>query len=60
MDRLNRTTRLSVLRALVHDSRQTDDQLNPRLVTSIQQSLAAEGYEFSEESVLRVGERELR
>ena len=57
MERPTRETRLSELRAMLHDSRRTDGQLNPRMVRSIQQSLAVEGYEFSEESVRDVGKR---
>ncbi len=53
-------TRLSALRELVRDNRSTDGQLNPRLVTSIQQSLAVEGYVSSEKTVRDVGERVTR
>lgn len=54
-------TRLSTLRQLVRDDeRSTNGQVNPRLVQSIQQSLAAEGYVFSENSVREVGERAVR
>ncbi len=45
---------------LVRDNRSTDGQINPRLVTSIQQSLAAEGYVSSEKTVRDVGERVTR
>jgi hypothetical protein len=57
---ISRQTRLSALRELVRDNRSTDGQLNPRLVTSIQQSLAAEGYVSSEKTVRDVGERVTR
>ena len=50
-------TRLSALRELVRDDRSTNGQVNPRLVQSIQQSLAVEGYVFTETSVRDVGER---
>jgi hypothetical protein len=58
--KITRQTRLSALRELVRDDRSTDGQVNPRLVQSIQQSLAAEGYDFTEESVREVGERVAR
>lgn len=51
------TTRLSELRDLVNDPRKTDGCVNPRMVSSIQQSLAAEGHVFSEEYVREVLER---
>ena len=57
MLKVTRQTRLSALRELVRDERSTSGRVNPRLVQSIQQSLAAEGYVFSEESVRAVGER---
>jgi len=53
-------TRLSALRELVRDERATNGQVNPRLVQSIQQSLAADGYVYSEKSVRDIGERVLR
>lgn len=60
MLKITRQTRLSALRELVRDDRSTDGQVNPRLVRSIQQSLAAEGYDFTEKSVREVGERVAR
>jgi hypothetical protein len=47
--------RLSALREVTNDPRSTDGQLNPRMVKSIQQSLAAEGYVYSEETVREIG-----
>ena len=60
MDKITRDTRLSALRELAKDPRTTNGQINPRLVKSIQQSLAVEGYVYSEQSVRDVGERVLR
>jgi hypothetical protein len=60
MLKVTRQTRLSALRELVRDERSTNGQVNPRLVQSIQQSLAAEGYIFSEKAVRDVGERPAR
>jgi hypothetical protein len=58
MAAVTRTTRLSELRRqLVGDTRSTDGQLNPQLVRSIQQSLAVEGYDVSEEVVRAAGKR---
>ena len=57
MLKITRQTRLSALQKLVRDNRTTDEQVSPRLVRSIQQSLAAEGYVFTEASVRKVGER---
>lgn len=57
MTEVTRKTRLS---ALVRDERSTDGQVNPRLVQSIQQSLAAEGYEFSESAIRAVGEQDAK
>jgi hypothetical protein len=57
MSAISGQTRLSVLLELIRDERSTDRQLNPRLVRSIQQSLAVEGYVFSEEAVRDIGER---
>jgi hypothetical protein len=42
---------------LAADTCATDGQLNPRLVQSLQQSLAVEGYELSEDVVRAAGER---
>ena len=44
-------TRLSALQKRFQSDRATDDQINPRFVKSIQQSLAAEGYRVSEQAV---------
>ena len=55
MSKVTRDTRLSALRELIDDTRSTDGQLNPRLVQSIQQSLAVEGYVYSEESIRAIG-----
>jgi hypothetical protein len=55
MSKVTRDTRLSALRELTDDPRSTDGQLNPRTVQSIQQSLAAEGYVYSEQAVRDVG-----
>jgi hypothetical protein len=60
MSAISGKTRLSALRELVRDNRSTDGQLNPRLVTSIQQSLAVEGYVSLEKTVRDVGERVTR
>ena len=57
MTKVTRATRLSELRYIADDSRTTDGQLNPRLVASIQQSLAVEGYVVSEQAVRAAGER---
>ena len=58
MANVTRMTRLSEVRSqLVADTRSTDGQLNPQLVRSIQQSLAVEGYDVSEEVVRAAGKR---
>ncbi len=58
MVHVSRTTRLSELREqLAADTRVTDGQVNPRLVQSIQQSLAVEGYPLAEDVVRAAGER---
>jgi len=60
MPKVTRQTLLSALQELVRDDRATDDQVSPRLVRNIQESLAAEGYVFSEASVRKIGERVIR
>ncbi len=51
-------TRVSEIRhRLLGDTRATDGRVNPRLVQSIQQSLAVEGYPVTEDAVRAVGER---
>jgi hypothetical protein len=60
MLKITRQTRLSALQKLFRDDRATDGEVNPRLVQSIQQSLAADGYVFSEASVRKIGERVTR
>lgn len=57
MLKVTRETRLSALRELVRGERSPSGEASPRLVQSIQQSLAAEGYVFSEKSVRDGGER---
>jgi hypothetical protein len=55
--------RLSELRALLRERgqpRDGEDEFNPRMVRSILQSLAVEGYEFSEEAAREAGHRVLR
>jgi hypothetical protein len=59
MEKVTRSTRLSALRELIRDPRKTDDQINPRVVTIIKQSLEAEGYAVSEQEVREAGERVL-
>jgi hypothetical protein len=53
--------RLSALRELVRDAAgSANGQISPRLVQSIQQSLAVEGYVYSEKAVRDIGERASR
>ena len=61
MVHVTRSTRLSELRQqLAGDTRVTNGQVNPRLVQSIQQSLAVEGYRLTEDIVRAAGERVAR
>ncbi len=53
---VTKQTRLRALREALRDTRVTDGQVNPRLVESIQQSLAAEGYVYSDQAVREIGE----
>ncbi len=52
---VTRETRLSQVRALVSRNRKADDAINPRSVADIQQSLAVEGYEVTEDAVRQGG-----
>lgn len=60
MLKITRQTRLSALRELLRGDLAASGRASSRLVQSIQQSLAAEGYAFSEKSVGDIGEQVLR
>ena len=60
MPKVTRQTLLSALRELLRDDRATDGQVSPRMVRAIQQSLAADGYVFSDASVRSIGEQVIR
>ena len=60
MSTISRESRLSTLVASLRRDRDAVGLINPRLVRSIQQSLAVEGYDVPEDEVRRVGEQVTR